>query len=657
MATKKTTTPQSDLFGADTEDTATKKVGKKSVLDTLGEDAPQSVRVIAAMLDSAENSKANKTFGKSASLDDLMNIPTLRELSSYLTSPSERTALRLVGSPGNAKSAVTNAMAMLAGLETKIFPAAEMHVEDMILPVPTMSRDEEGKAKIFALKQVLYKDLLNAEAIIIEELSRAHGPVQQAYMELLASWTMNGQVLPNLKAIVVCDNDAFEEKDGGFIKQLDAAVADRMTTVRVDDNATNWRRYLGSQFPDADLNDIYRRRDLLVPALRRRLSPRTLQHALWCVSENLPFEWALPVVNDRREMLVDDNGTDHTAELAAAAAKAFNLPQNPKGPEGAEKLRTLIQSAVRTGKNLRIIGAPGIGKTAIAQHVVEEMGYPVIYMSGAATTPDNLFVPVPTRDGQVDIILDERFTMDQPYVLIVDEFSRCKPEVKPKFYGLLQERRLGGIDLPNLKAVIALDNPREIAGRRMDAGSIERAAADRFWATVEIGASETDWAAHLIRKYGEPAEIVVEWWKEVLSPEAKVHVSARCCERLIDRQNRGLPLVNALVYEDGRYIAEEFLHTLDALFAKRAVPRLSIIIDKVDEYEADLAADKDCQRQHEVYLALLNAELPQLEAARPVCVRMMKVLHEQHSIALLRTTKEKQKFWLAVLLEARGKKA
>jgi hypothetical protein len=115
--------------------------------------------------------------------------------------------------------------------------------------------------------------------------------------------------------------------------------------------------------------------------------------------------------------------------------------------------------------------------------------------------------------------------------------------------------------------------------------------------------------------------------------------------------------VNALVYEDGRYIAEEFLHTLDALFAKRAVPRLSIIIDKVDEYEADLTVDKDCQRQHEVYLALLNAELPQLEAARPVCVRMMKVLHEQHSIALLRTTKEKQKFWLAVLLEARGKKA
>lgn len=642
------------LFGDETH-TPVKGSKRKSVTETLGEGTPQSVRVIAAMLDAAENSKPNKTFGKVSTLDELMNIPTLRELSSYLTSPTPGTSLRLVGSPGNAKSAVTNAMAKLAGMRTKIFPAAEMHVEDMSLPVPV--RGENGQ--IASLKQVIYQDLLEAETVIIEELSRAHGAVQQAFMELLASWTMNGQALPHLKAIVICDNNAAQEKDGGFIKTLDAAVADRVNTVRVDDNATNWRRYLASQFPQVDLADIYRRRDLLPSQLRRRLSPRTLQHALWAVSQNLPMEWALPVVNDRRELLIDENQNDHTAEMAGAIAKAFGLPGNPKGPEGAEKLRTLIQAAVSTGKNLRIIGGPGIGKTAIAKSVIEDMGYPIIYMSGSATTPDNLFVPVPTKDGKVDIILDERFMMDQPYVLVVDEFSRCKPEVKPKFYGLLQERRLGGIDLPNLVAVIALDNPREIAGRRMDAGTIERAAADRFWATVEITASETNWADHLIRKYGEPAEIVVEWWKEVLSPEAKVHVSARCCERLIDRNNRGLTLVEALVFDesDDRYIAEEFLHTLDALFAKRAVPRLSIIVDKVDDYEASLAADKDCQRQHEVYLALLNAELKQLEDARTVCVRMMKVLHEQHSIALLRTTKEKQKFWLPVLLEARGKKA
>ena len=642
------------LFG-DESTTPVKGTKRKSVTETLGEGTPHAVRAIAALLDAPENSKPNKTFGKVSTLDELMNIPTLRELSSYLTSPTPGTALRLVGSPGNAKSAVTNAMAKHAGMRTKIFPAAEMHVEDMSLPVPV--RGENGQ--IASLKQVIYQDLLEAETVIIEELSRAHGAVQQAFMELLASWTMNGQALPHLKAIVICDNNAAQEKDGGFIKILDAAVADRVNTVRVDDNATNWRRYLASEFPQVDLGDIYRRRDLLPSQLRRRLSPRTLQHALWAVSQNLPMEWALPVVNDRRELLIDEHQNDHTADMAAAIAKAFGLPGNPQGPVGAEKLRTLITAAVSTGKNLRIIGGPGIGKTAIAKSVIEDMGYPIIYMSGSATTPDNLFVPVPTRDGKVDIILDERFMMDQPYVLVVDEFSRCKPEVKPKFYGLLQERRLGGIDLPNLVAVIALDNPREIAGRRMDAGTIERAAADRFWATVEITASETNWADHLIRKYGEPAEIVVEWWKEVLSPEAKVHVSARCCERLIDRNNRGLSLVEALVFDesDDRYIAEEFLHTLDALFAKRAVPRLSIIVDKVDDYEASLAADKDCQRQHEVYLALLNAELKQLEDARTVCVRMMKVLHEQHSIALLRTTKEKQKFWLPVLLEARGKKA
>jgi hypothetical protein len=79
-----------------------------------------------------------------------------------------------------------------------------------------------------------------------------------------------------------------------------------------------------------------------------------------------------------------------------------------------------------------------------------------------------------------------------------------------------------------------------------------------------------------------------------------------------------------------------------------------VVVENVEKYEAELAADSDCQRQGEVYMALLNAELPSLQAAREVCVRMMRVLHEQHSVSLLRS-QDKQRFWLEVLLEARGK--
>jgi len=84
--------------------------------------------------------------------------------------------------------------------------------------------------------------------------------------------------------------------------------------------------------------------------------------------------------------------------------------------------------------------------------------------------------------------------------------------------------------------------------------------------------------------------------------------------------------------------------------------RLAAVVENVEQYEEELAADSYCQRQDEVYRVLLDAELSSLEAAREICVRMMRVLHEHHSVSLLRS-QDKQRFWLEVLLEARGKGA
>jgi hypothetical protein len=81
--------------------------------------------------------------------------------------------------------------------------------------------------------------------------------------------------------------------------------------------------------------------------------------------------------------------------------------------------------------------------------------------------------------------------------------------------------------------------------------------------------------------------------------------------------------------------------------------RLAAVVENVEQYEEELASDSYGQRQVEVYRALLYAELSSLEAAREVCVRMMRVLQEHHSVALLRS-QDKQRFWLEVLLEARG---
>ena len=81
--------------------------------------------------------------------------------------------------------------------------------------------------------------------------------------------------------------------------------------------------------------------------------------------------------------------------------------------------------------------------------------------------------------------------------------------------------------------------------------------------------------------------------------------------------------------------------------------RLAVVAENVEKYEEELASDLYCQRQDEVYRVLLNAELPVLQAAREVCVRMIRVLRRDIWLSLSRDL-DKQRFWLEVLLEARG---
>lgn len=617
------------------------------------------------------SAKKNATFKKSQTGEELSAMGALREIIAYVTKPTGastsrvKRALRLVGAPGVAKSATVGFVCKMLEVKYVVFAAAEMHVEDINMPFPVMGTAEDGTRYIKALKQVIYESLRNAQVIIIEELARANPMVQQAFMELIATFSLNGEEMANLQGIIVCDNDASMDPDGGFIKELDAAMTNRCNTIIITDvdkngvHQTNWARFLANEFPEFDLGPVIKARAGLIPEVRRKLSPRTLEHGLWAVQNGMPFHWALPIVNGRRQLLVDANGTDHTATIAALVAETFGLPADPNGPEGPEKLVKVAELLIRHGKNGRIIGAPGISKTQSVKEAVKAANFNEVYMSGSFVSPDNLFVPYVNGNGTVDLMLDERFVQEDEYVLILDEFSRCKPEVKPKFYGILQERRLAGKELPNLRAVIAMDNPSEVAGRKMDAGKIERAAADRFWVTIEIGVTETGSLAWLVETYGEVGALVVEWWKTVLSEEARAHIPPRTLHALIERHLDGLPLINALDYSRGEFIGEPYVYQLEALFDKRAVPRLSVVVANIDAYEAELIADQGSPLHTEVKTALAQAELPSLLANEEVIIRLLRhgVLTRDKLVGLLNVTgagAATQSFWLRMITTARG---
>jgi len=221
---------------------------------------------------------------------------------------------------------------------------------------------------------------------------------------------------------------------------------------------------------------------------------------------------------------------------------------------------------------------------------------------------------------------------------------------------ILQEKSLGGKPIEGLVCCIALNNPKEVAGHRLEVGKPDRAQADRFFMSITVTATDMPWASHLLQKYGEDAEPFIEWWKESIDDLGRVLITARTLERMIKRYRLDLPLEPAKSYVNNEYVPVS-LHELEAILAKRPLARLKAIAAKVDEYEGLLSGPDGSMHpaQQEVYYAFLKAELEQLETSRDVCVRLMKHLNQQSSINLIRSTGKRQDFWFKVLKEARGK--
>lgn len=173
----------------------------------------------------------------------------------------------------------------------------------------------------------------------------------------------------------------------------------------------------------------------------------------------------------------------------------------------------LLQTYIENGFNILMQGQHGVGKTMILTEACKGLGLNLKYYSASSLDPYTDLVGIPefitTEDGQRVIRSVRPQEINDAEVVFFDELNRADPKVLNAVFELIQFRSINGEKLPNLKCVIAAQNPPD-GDYTVDA--LDPALADRFQITLEIKPEVSLPYLKTVLK-SETAEALVKWHK------------------------------------------------------------------------------------------------------------------------------------------------
>jgi MoxR-like ATPase len=585
----------------------------------------------------------NATYTTKPDVKEYVNLPIVK---AFVHAVASGQRYYLVGEAGIGKTSFVKEIGAALGYEVICINAANLGVENLFVPFPT---ETDNGTRV--LESLFFNKFMtpSKKVIFIDEIGRADAGLANTLMELLQEGTLAGRPIEGLVTVIAADNP--QGSAYGRMSGLDFSQADRFATVQLDSKTTPWRRAVAARFAEVDLKKTFSAYDTLDIDIRRVLNPRVLEFVISALLEGFPGAWALPIVNGVRLTLTDRGGNDRTKDVLDKIAASLGTVNRDVIADGVDRA---VEYAVRTGQNVYIQGRPGIGKTARIKALLKAQGVAYEYDSAAVLQPEDLTVPFPSQDGKtLELVPMAKFGRDDKWVWIVDEICRGSRRTQNAIMEPIQERTLGG-NPTNIIATIALNNPREVAGFKLDVGKNDLAQASRFALSLEIDAKDIPSARYLREKYSEEvATPFVEWWEDDLDDVGRVLCTPRCLERMISLYESGNELQWALPFVNGDYVKVPLVE-LHARLDNRPLARLRQIVANVVQYEEELAKGKDeASMEHAtVFMAFYKADIPQLEEVRDICVRLYKLLDRQHRIDLIRQGGERQKFWNEVLTQS-----
>jgi MoxR-like ATPase len=166
------------------------------------------------------------------------------------------------------------------------------------------------------------------------------------------------------------------------------------------------------------------------------------------------------------------------------------------GIYGYEDIEPPILASLVTADPLLLIGECGTGKTFLLNKLSEILGLEHRHYNASLISFDDLVgFPYPAKDFTEIKYLETPATVWHAESIFVDEISRCKPEHQNRFFSLIQEKRIQGIKIENLRYRWAAMNPcggPDQGKQDSYTGSepLDQALADRFAFVVEV----PDWS-------------------------------------------------------------------------------------------------------------------------------------------------------------------
>lgn len=604
--------------------------------------------------------KPNATFDKAPNVSTLMKLDMVR---ATIWSIASGQRFLFKGDSGIGKTSFLKWILGLLGIRMVYLPAANITIENLMIAMPKFSEKVGRKVLTYWFLWKLRGD--DEKVIVIDETGRADKTLGNILMELIQEGTLAGRPIPGLLTVIAADNLA--NGTYGKINSLDLAQASRFATIEVDSTSTPWQQALASRFPDVDLKDVFVAYSRLDADQRIVFSPAVLENVLHATFAGLPPVTGLTMISSDYIPITNKAGRDTTEEVLAAICAAVGQPVRELRPG---TVISAIQWAFREGiarhdaqngrtfSTLYIEGAPGTGKTAHIKQVAESdevrklaggRDVQVIYLSASATTPEDLNYPFPGEEGSdaLEMILHEQYETDALKVVVVDEVFRANRRTANSLMEFTGDGSIGGVDIKGLFCIIALNNPKEVAGYKLDVGRPDPAQARRFEVSLIAQPGTLPVTEYLLATYGEElATPFIEWWQDDIGDLERLLVPPRSLEMMIGMYAAGLDLAWAKPHVGDEYVAVS-LADLQARLDSRPQARLRAIAAKVDEYEQLLAdGENNPEAQTAVFIAFSKAELSQLEEHRDVVVRLLSVLESQHRFNLIQPlTGPKKAFW------------
>lgn len=164
---------------------------------------------------------------------------------------------------------------------------------------------------------------------------------------------------------------------------------------------------------------------------------------------------------------------------------------NRLGVYGFELVEPLIIAALVSEDPVLLIGKAGTGKTFLLNSISEAMGLEHRHYNASLISFDDLVgFPYPSSDGKTISFLPTPATIWEAESVLVDELSRCKPETQNKFFSVIHEKKIQGMNLHKLHYRWAAMNPFKFDGSDDEQyeGSrpLDQALADRFAFIIEV---------------------------------------------------------------------------------------------------------------------------------------------------------------------------